>query len=151
MFTREELKSINTSFWTAFGTVMKPHKSVMGNKVNWSNYNTKVKGIYFRFLCDKQSASVCLDFENKDADFKELHLDQFKEVQTAFNSYMPTQLTQEQILIDNREIARFSSSISNCSLYNKSTWPEVFAFFKMHAIAFDEFWNDFKELFLELK
>lgn len=151
MFTKEELKAINTKFWTAFGNLMKPHRSAEGNKVNWSNYNTKVKGLYFRLLVDKNSASVCLDFENKDEDIKELQLAQFEELKTVFNNTMPTNYLFEQVIIDNRIIDRFSVTIGNCSLFNETTWPEMFAFYKTHVIAFDNFWTNFKELFLELK
>lgn len=151
MFTKEELKAINTKYWTAFGNLMKPHKSAQGSKVNWSNYNTKVKGLYFRLLADKKSASVCFDFENKDADIKELQLAQFEELKTVFNNIMPCSYSFEQVIIDDRFIDRFSVTINNCSLYNESSWPDMFAFYKTHVIAFDEFWTNFKELFLELK
>jgi len=151
MFTKDELKTINTKFWTAFGNVMKPHKSVEGSKVNWSNYNTKVKGLYFRLLADKKSATVCFDFENKDEDIKELQLAQFEELKTVFNNIMPSEFNFEQVIIDERFIDRYYITLPNCSLFNERTWPDMFAFYKTHVIAFDEFWGGFKELFLELK
>lgn len=151
MFTKQELKNINTKFWTVFGTLMKPHRSISGSKINWSNYNTKVKGIYFRLLADKNSASVCLDFENKDEDIKELQMAQFDELKNVFNSTMPSEFEHQQLMIDDRFIDRYQVSINNCSLFSESSWPDMFAFYKNNLIAFDDFWTNFKDLFLELK
>ncbi|MFT6845144.1 MAG: hypothetical protein ACJAUV_001335 [Flavobacteriales bacterium] len=151
MFTSFELTQINTKFWTVLGTVMKPHKSLSGSKVNWTNYNTKVKGMYFRLLAEKKSASVCFDFETKDEDIKELQLAQFDELKTMFRQTMPAEFKIKELVIDKRVITRFETTLENCSLFNESTWPTMFAFYKSHLIAFDIFWSDFKDLFLELK
>lgn len=151
MFTREEHKAINKTFWTSFGTVMKPHRSAAGNKVNWANYNTQAKSMFVRLKAEKQMASFNLDFECKDLDIRELQLEQFAELNNLLNAQLPAPLIAEELIVDERIVSRFSQTIEAVSLYRKETWPDIFSFFKSYLLPFDEFWVDFKDLFVQLK
>ena len=56
---------------------MVKYQSVTGSKVNWINYNTGVKNIYFRLEVDQHSARVFIDLQHKDEDIRELFYEQF--------------------------------------------------------------------------
>ena len=57
MFSKEEAASLRKEFWTSFGKSF-PRK--------WIRYNTKIKGLHFKFVADRKTAMVCLDFEHSD-------------------------------------------------------------------------------------
>ena len=57
MFSKEESARLRKEFWTSFGKSF-PRK--------WLLYNTKIKGVAFKFLADRKKAMVCFDFENPD-------------------------------------------------------------------------------------
>ena len=59
MFSREESKKLREEFWIAFGKSF-PRK--------WILYNTKIKGLAFKFHFDVKKAMVILDIETDDLD-----------------------------------------------------------------------------------
>jgi len=67
MFSKEESARLRKEFWTSFGKSF-PRK--------WLLYNTKIKGVAFKFQADRKKASVCLDFEHPEEIANELLYDQ---------------------------------------------------------------------------
>ena len=55
MFSKEESRQLRALFWTSFGKSF-PRK--------WILYNTKIKGLSFKFYFDKKKAYVTLDVED---------------------------------------------------------------------------------------
>ena len=55
MFSKEESKQIRELFWTSFGKSF-PRK--------WILYDTKIKGLSFKFYFGKKSALIALDIES---------------------------------------------------------------------------------------
>ena len=56
MFSKEESARLRKEFWTSFGKSF-PRK--------WLLYNTKIKGVSFKFQADRKTAFVCLDFDKQ--------------------------------------------------------------------------------------
>ena len=52
MFSKEAAAQLRKLFWTSFGKSF-PRK--------WLLYNTKIKGVSFKFVADRKKALVCLD------------------------------------------------------------------------------------------
>ena len=57
MFSKEESTSLRKEFWTCFGKSF-PRK--------WILYNTKIKGLSFKFVANRKNAMICLDIEHAD-------------------------------------------------------------------------------------
>ena len=55
MFSKEESRKLREAFWIAFGKSY-PRK--------WILYNTKLKGVSFKFHFDNKKALVALDLED---------------------------------------------------------------------------------------
>ena len=43
MYSKEEFKQLKLDFWSGLEKELKEIKNPHGSKVNWMNYNTKVK------------------------------------------------------------------------------------------------------------
>ena len=65
MFSKEESTSLRKEFWTCFGKSF-PRK--------WILYNTKIKGLSFKFVADRKKAMIVLDIEHPDAQYPILSL-----------------------------------------------------------------------------
>ena len=48
MYSKHEASQLRQEFWTPFGRYMQPVLSSEGERVNWINYKTGAKHIYFR-------------------------------------------------------------------------------------------------------
>jgi hypothetical protein len=67
MFSKEESAALRQEFWTSFGKSF-PRK--------WLLYNTKIKGISFKFVANRKNAMICLDIEHSDEIANEILYDQ---------------------------------------------------------------------------
>lgn len=153
MFTREEASRIRQEFWTTFGRYMSPVPSAEGVKINWINYHTKLKDVYFRMDTGKKAAAVFISIEHGDPGIRELYFGQFLE----FKDLLHTTLQEEwewQVKVsvaDGKIISRIYKEISGVSVFNRDQWPELISFFKPRIIALDSFWENAKYSFETLK
>src|SRR4051794_22261210 len=80
MYSRQEASQLRQEFWTTFGQYMAPVQSAEGEKVNWVNYKTGEKDIYFRLFADTKKAVISIDLTHKDEMIQQLYFEQFKEL-----------------------------------------------------------------------
>ncbi len=146
MYTREESSRLRQEFWTTFGRYMNPVPSSDGNKVNWINYHTGVRELYFRMNADGHEASIAITLEHREAAMQELLFEQFTELKTLLH----TELQEEWVwqLHDksdpDRMISRIYKTLPAVSVYNKAHWPDLISFLKPRIIALDRFWENAK-------
>jgi hypothetical protein len=153
MFSREEASRIKEEFWTAFGRYMTPVLSAEGDKINWINYHTRLKDVYFRMEAGKKSAEIFISMEHRDPGIQELYFEQFLELKTMLHAVLQEewewQLHTQSA--DGKVISKISRSITGVSVFNKEHWPDLISFFKPRIIALDSFWEDGKYAFAGLK
>ena len=80
MYTKEEASKLRREFWTAFGKYMAQHLGADGWKVNWINYKTGLKGLYFRMDANNKQAFIGIVMNQKNADLQSLFYEQFEEL-----------------------------------------------------------------------
>lgn len=153
MYSKDEASQLKQSFWTTFGQYISPQLSAEGLKVNWVNYKTGVKHLYFRMNVDKRSAFIAIEITHPDMGIQELFFEQFKELKNVLHSVLNEDWDwQLRTTDDNSKIvSRIMKQIDGVSIFNKNDWPELISFFKPRIIALDEFWSDAKYAFDALK
>lgn len=153
MYGKEEAYELRKLFWTSFGKFMKKNRSADYSKVNWMNYKTGVKDLYFRLEADKRTARICVDLQMNDEDIREIYYSQFKEVKTVFQDMTSAEWHwQEEYTNEyNVTLSRVSIEIDKVNMYDKNTWQTIFDFYKKYLIGMDEFWVEFKDLFKQLE
>ncbi len=153
MYSKEEASKLKEQFWIAFGRYMKPVPSAEGLFINWVNYKTGVKHIYFRMDAEQKYASIAIEVANPDAGVRELLFEQFE----AFKLILEGALNEswewqpEAVNTYGKEVARIVCVLPKVSVFNQLAWPEIIAFIKPRIIALDEFWVDVKPIFEDLK
>lgn len=153
MYSKDEASQLKQAFWTTFGQYISPQLSAEGLKVNWINYKTGIKHLYFKMEVDKRSASIAIEIAHPDAGIQELFFEQFKELKTMLRSSLQEDwgwqlhATNDQ----GKTTSRIFKQIENVSIFNKNDWPALISFFKPRIIALDEFWSDAKYAFDSLK
>ena len=60
MYNRNEMARIKQDFWTSFGKYMLPVQPAGDEKINWINYKTGIKGIFFKMNAGKDAASLSI-------------------------------------------------------------------------------------------
>ncbi len=153
MFSKEEASKLKEQFWITFGKYMKPVPSAEGLFINWVNYKTGVKHIYFRMDAEQKYASIAIEIAHPDAGVRALLFEQFEAFRLILESALPESWDWQPVAINNfgKEVARIEIVVPNLSVYNQQQWPAIIAFLKPRIIALDEFWVDVKPVFENLK
>lgn len=149
MFTREEASRLRREFWTTFGQYMKPVLSSEYQRINWINYNTRLKDVYFRMDTGQKSATIAITLEHADPDIRELFFEQFLELKTLLHSALGEEWEWESAhtTASGKVISRIYKELPKTSVFNKDKWPELISFFKPRIIALDEFWENARYAF----
>jgi len=138
MYSKVEVKALRQLFWTSFGKSF-PRK--------WTLYNTKIKGLEFKFHFDKKSAMVCLDID----DTIERRLELWKKIQSLqavlLENYLPNALFEEIYYIDqDKDISRVFVLLEGVSINNKNTWQQTMEFLSLSMNQFESFFEDYNSV-----
>lgn len=138
MFSREASKKLRQDFWTSFGKSY-PRK--------WILYNTRIKGLYFKFHFDTRRTMVSLDIEDHNLENRiELWIKLQSLQAIILNEYLPDAIYEETCFLENgKEISRIYVLKKNVSIHDKATWYETMKFLNEHMVAFEEFFKVYKE------
>ena len=139
MFSKEESREIKELFWTSFGKSF-PRK--------WTLYNTKLKGLSFKFYLDNKKAFVTLDLED-DLENRINYWEKLVSLKSILlDQYLPEAIYDEEYILDNgKEISRIYVPLEQkVSIHNKNSWQEVMVFFNTHMALFEDFFEEYKDI-----
>ncbi len=153
MYNRQQASQLREEFWTTFGRYMSPVPSAEGGKINWINYRTTLKDVYFRMDVNQKSAIIAIILEHPDAGIRELYFQQFQELKSLLQSTLEEEWEWQSHfrLEDDKIISRIYKELPGVSVYNKEQWPDLISFFKPRIIALDLFWEDARYSFDSLR
>jgi len=140
MFSKEESRLLRQEFWTSFGKSF-PRK--------WILYNTKIKGLSFKFYFDTKKAFVSLDLEDHHLENRINCWEKLVSLKTILiDEYLPEAKFEEEFYLDNgKDISRVSVSLNQrVSIHNKSTWHDTMVFFNTQMRIFEDFFETYKDI-----
>lgn len=131
---------------------MSPVESAEGLKINWVNYHTRVKDVYFRMDAGPKAALICISLEHRDPGIQELYFEQFQELKKMLEYALHEEWAwQLHMTVDGKTVSRIYKEIKGVSVLNKEHWPDLISFFKPRIITLDRFWEDARYSFDGLK
>lgn len=153
MFSREEAARLRQQFWITFGKYMKSVPGAEDLPVNWVNYKTGVKHIFFRMDAEQKYVSIAIEIEHPDSDIRDLLFQQFEAFKLLLENAL-NETWQWQPFATNafgKEVAKITCVLPQVSVYNQQQWPDIITFLKPRIMALDEFWSVVKPVFENLK
>jgi hypothetical protein len=152
MFSKEEKKQMKLEFWSRLEEQMEKLKNPHGSKVFWLDYNTGIKDLYFRMEADEKAVRLCIDLQFNDPGVREVFYEQFDEFRDMLNRLFKELNWQKEFVHSNgKTISRISVERPDVNIYNKKDWDKMHLFLKLNFVKLDKFWDEFKEVFLNLK
>lgn len=139
MFSKEESRLLREAFWTSFGKSF-PRK--------WMLYDTKLKGLTFKFHFDNKTALVVLDLED-DLENRINYWEKLVALKSILlDEYLPEAIYHEEYILDNKkEISRILVQLDQkVSIHNKNTWRDVMVFFNETMSLFEAFFEAYKDV-----
>src|SRR5215211_6807926 len=88
MYSRAEASQIRHAFWTAFGQYMAPQLCAEGERVNWINYKTGEKHLYFKMHADTKTASIGIELMHPDLDIQQLYFEQLAQFKSLLHQHL---------------------------------------------------------------
>jgi hypothetical protein len=151
MYSKEELKSINSKFWTDFKQYMRKNKSSNKKKINWLNYPTQIKSIYIRLETNKNTVKFSIDFQFKSNSVREIVWEQMHELKKVFENEMKSSGIWEYNMQSPTK-GEYSAIYweENYNYLNPNQQSDIFKFFEEKLICFDSFYQEYKEILLNL-
>jgi hypothetical protein len=152
MLSREEQKIKNKLFWEDFRKFMGKVKSSNGRKMNWLNYPSDVKDIYIRLQVDSKSAKLCFDIQSRDAGIRSIIWEQMTELKKIMEVTMNCSGEWNEQIYNSEgvSISQIKWEKEGLNFYNENHKLEIYEFFKEKLVAFDLFYQEFKEVIINL-
>jgi hypothetical protein len=149
MYSKEEASKLRQQFWITFGKYMKPIPSAEGLEINWVNYKTGVKHIFFRMNAEQKQVIISIDITHPASEIRKLYFEQFKAFKTLFIEALAEDWTWEDETLNDfgAPFARISATLNGVSIFNQNDWQALISFLKPRIIALDQFWADVKPIF----
>jgi hypothetical protein len=149
LYAKDEVTKLKQEFWTTFGQYMALELSDSGLRINWVNYKTGIKHLYFKMEADGKKASIGIEISHPDHSIQELIFEQFREFKNILTGYLGEEWNWELHATDEygKTVTRISTSMYNVSIFKREDWPKLIEFLKPRLIALDRFWTDAKDSF----
>ena len=146
MYNKAETSRIRSEFWIAFGKYMKPIPNAEGRRINWPNYKTGVRNIYFRMKAERDFASIGIEIGHPDEELQELYFDQFAQFKKMLEAVLGESWDWKlhQVNEFGQLVSRIEKILPAVNVMNEQDWPEIISFLKPRIIALDEFWDNVK-------
>ncbi len=149
MYTKEQASAVRQRFWISFGKYMQPVPSASEEKVNWINYKTGIKGIFFKMDVDNDKASISIEISPKETALQYQYFNLFQNLQKQFqdatkNNWIFTKYFEDEF---GKSYSTISLELMNVNIFRETDWPQIISFLKLHIIALDIFWNEYKVAF----
>lgn len=152
MYSKEEASKLRQQFWITFGKYMKPIPSAEGLPINWVNYKTGVKHIYFKMDAEQKQTKISITITHADLATRNLFFEQFMAYKILFNDAVNETWDWELNAVNEYgvSLSQISKTLTNVSIFNQQDWASIISFLKPRIIALDQFWIDVKPVFEDL-
>jgi len=153
MYSRQEASQLRQEFWTAFGLYMQPIPSADGGKVNWINYKTGEKDIYFRLSAGTCRAFIALQLAHRDEGIRQIYYEQLLQLRPLLDGEAKTPWEWSAAAEDEegRAFAGAVQALDDVSIFRREDWPRLISFFKPRLLELDRFWSEAKYVFESLR
>ena len=150
MYSKQEAGLVRKNFWTRFGQYMKPLPNAEGETVNWLNYKTGIKHIYFRMDADNKRASIAIELTHPDQLQRKQYYDQFRQMKSLMTETIGEEWKWQSDIADEhgKPISRIGIEMNGVNIFNTEDWPAIISFLKPRMISLDKFWCMVKYAFL---
>lgn len=139
MFSKEESKKLREDFWISFGKSFPKE---------WILYNTKIKGLVFKFQFNLKIAQVSIEIDHNNLEKRiELWEKLYALKSILKDEFLPEAIFNDSYILDEgKEISKIYVEKTNVSIHNKNTWQETMEFLYKHMNLVESFFIEYKDI-----
>lgn len=149
MYSRADASQMRHAFWTTFGQYLAPQRSTEGERVNWINYKTGEKQVWFKMRATTKSAYIGIELTHADTGIQQLYFEQFLAFKNLLHQHLNETWTWQLHATPETggTISRIFTERAGVNIMQREDWPQLISFFKPRIIALDAFWSEVKYAF----
>jgi hypothetical protein len=149
MFSKQESARLQQQFWERFGKYMAPVPSVREAPVNWINYRTGIKDVYFRTQANRSGASIAIVIAHSDPDRRLAFFKRFEALKNLLESELEESWQWREAFTDEegKTSSRIYTTLGGVNVLLEKDWPAIISFFKPRLLALDRFWDQSRDIF----
>lgn len=149
MYTKQEASLIRKKFWTTLGRYLQPVPNAEGENINWINYKTGVKDIYFRMDVDKDMAQIGIEIKHTANSIDNNFYEQLANMRSMLESSVGETWEWQPEAYDEfgAGLSRIYTEKTGVNIFKESDWPAIISFLKPRIIGLDNFWLQVKDVF----
>lgn len=149
MYTKQEASLIKKKFWTTFGRYLQPVPNAEGEPINWLNYKTGVKDIFFRMDADASSAEIGIEIKHTPNSIAGAYYQTFTTMRSMLEETLGESWQWQEEAQDEFGVSysRIYTGIRDVNIFRETDWPLIISFLKPRIIALDNFWLQVKDVF----
>jgi hypothetical protein len=149
MYSKQEAAQLRKKFWTQFGQYMRPLSGADGERINWLNYKTGIKHLYFRMDADNRQATIAIELRHPDPELRKEYFEKFAALKKLLEQRTGEKWKWESLIIDEdgKQVSRIGTTSKEVNVFDTADWPAIISFLKPRILALDNFWNLVKETF----
>lgn len=148
MYSKHETAILKQAFWTALGQYLKPVPSHFSEKVNWLNYRTGMKYVFFRMQATKEEAFIAITITHPHEESRYRIFEKFQQLQPMLEAEIqePWIWNKNAIQENGTPVCTIGISLLGVSFKERENWPALISFFKPRMLALDCFWAEAKDI-----
>jgi len=148
MYNKEESKQLRIEFWDRFEKYSAIRRRQKGKPSKWIMNKTGIKPMKLKFHFDQDHASVGIDIETRNMDKRLFIFEKLEEMKNILEKMVDEKMKWELefILPTGKSISRICIEKNNVSIYDKSSWPDVFSFFYKKMSKIEQFFEEYREV-----
>jgi len=149
MYSKREASHLRKNFWTQLGQYLRPLRNATGERVNWLNYKTGARYIYFRMDAGENEATIAIELRHPDASQQARYFGKFRKFENLMYQTLGEKWQWQLQVIDEdgKPVSCIGTQLQDVNVFNSRDWPAIISFLKPRIIALDAFWNLVKEEF----
>lgn len=147
MYTKQEAATIKRKFWTTLGMYMKPVPSAWQEKVNWLNYKTGIKDVFFRMYAENKIVGIGIQLTHQDPLIRQIFYEHFLAMKGMLQEALGEEWDwMEEVPDENgKPVSLIQTELPGVNIMAEKYWPEMISFFKPRLIALDAFWGEVRD------
>lgn len=152
MLSKEERSAFNQLFWNGFKKEMRRYNTKHRRAINWLKYPTNIKHVYLRLHCDNTGAYLNFDVQFKDDGIRDIFWEQLIELKQVMEMEVGNQglWLRNQTANEGFVFNRIQWVNPDVNYYMQDDWPKIYQFLKERLLAFDRFYQEFKDVLILL-
>ena len=133
------------------GQYMSPVLSSEGDKINWINYKTGVKGLQFKMNVVQDTASISIEINHPDVTQQKIIFEKILPLKHVLNDSLGEEWKWMLHIYDEsgKLVSKIYQERNDINIMRREDWPTLISFLKPRMMALDKFWNSVKYGFEE--